>query len=54
MMHGIYVSCQQELFPLYGVELWGGPKRFRRLLLVFEMVCLEDHLQYAANQFALK
>ena len=42
-IRGVYISCQQELFPC--VEQYCGvvPKRFRTLLLI-EMVCVKDHL----------
>lgn len=38
-----YISCQQELFPCVEQNYGVLPKRFRKLLL-FELVCVEDHL----------
>ena len=43
-MRGFYISCQQELFPCVEQNYGVVPKRFRKLLLVFELVCVEDCL----------
>lgn len=42
-MRSLYVFCQQELFPCVEHNYGVLPKRFRKLL-VFELVCVEDHL----------
>lgn len=43
-IRGFYISCQQELFPCVEQNYGVLPKRFRKLLLLFELVCVEDHL----------
>lgn len=43
-MQGLNVSCQHELFPCMEQNCGVVPKRSRKLLLVFELACVEDHL----------
>ena len=43
-IRGFYISCQQELFPCVEQNYGVLPKRFRKLLLMCELVCVEDHL----------
>ena len=43
-MRGLYVFCQRELFPCVDQNYGVVPTRFRKLLFVFELVCVWDHL----------
>ena len=43
-IRGFYIACQRELFPWVEEEFGSLPKRYQKLLLVFEMACVEDFL----------
>ena len=43
-IRGFYISCQQELFPQVEQHYGSLPKRYRKLLYVFEMVEVENFL----------
>ena len=43
-IRGFYISCQQELFPWVEEEFGSLPKRYQKLLMLFEMVCVADFL----------
>lgn len=42
---GFSFSCHQELFPCVQQNNGVLPKRFRKLLVVFELVSAENHLR---------
>ena len=43
-IRGFYISCQQELFPQVEQHYGSLPKRYRKLMCVFEMVVVENFL----------
>ena len=43
-VRGFCISCQQELFPWVEEGFGSLPKRYQKLLMLFEMVCVADFL----------